>query len=152
MHNLHGMPGVVGGVASILAVVHGQLQPSLYGTQFDTFFSMGSNQAAFQAAALGVSVGMAIAGGLLTGLIVRAVTGVLQEHEMFTDSPFWEMPGDFDDSPVHPSGKIATSPVSVQRLGSTVASPDVEGGGVVVQRAAASSGDRLPRRGSAWDD
>ncbi|XP_027794037.1 ammonium transporter Rh type A [Marmota flaviventris] len=72
VHNLHGLPGVIGGLASIVAIVMGKSKKSTI---------------AMQAAALGSSVGTAIVGGILTGLILKI--------------PFWEQPSDqncYDDS------------------------------------------------------
>uniref|UniRef100_A0A8C2VFX8 Ammonium transporter Rh type A n=1 Tax=Chinchilla lanigera TaxID=34839 RepID=A0A8C2VFX8_CHILA len=49
VHNLHGLPGVVGGLASIVAI------------------AVGVSTIAMQAAALGSSIGTALVGGLVTG-------------------------------------------------------------------------------------
>uniref|UniRef100_G3U9P6 Ammonium transporter Rh type A n=1 Tax=Loxodonta africana TaxID=9785 RepID=G3U9P6_LOXAF len=67
VHNLHGLPGIVGGLASIVAIAMGVSDTS----------SM-----AMQAAALGSSIGTAVVGGLITGLILRL--------------PIWEQPSDWD--------------------------------------------------------
>ncbi|XP_012933400.1 ammonium transporter Rh type A isoform X2 [Heterocephalus glaber] len=72
VHNLHGLPGVIGGLASIVAIAVGVSNVSTV---------------AMQAAALGSSIGTAIVGGLFTGLILKI--------------PFWEQPLDqycYDDS------------------------------------------------------
>uniref|UniRef100_A0A8D2CS39 Ammonium transporter Rh type A n=1 Tax=Sciurus vulgaris TaxID=55149 RepID=A0A8D2CS39_SCIVU len=52
VHNLHGLPGVIGGLASIVVIVMGKSKQSTI---------------AMQAAALGSSIGTAVVGGLLTG-------------------------------------------------------------------------------------
>ncbi|MEJ1285178.1 Rhesus blood group-associated A glycoprotein [Cricetulus griseus] len=72
VHNLHGLPGVFGGLAGILALYF----------QMHTKSSMSR-----QAAALGSSIGSAVVGGLATGLILKL--------------PFWDQPSDencYDDS------------------------------------------------------
>uniref|UniRef100_A0A8D2CS83 Ammonium transporter Rh type A n=1 Tax=Sciurus vulgaris TaxID=55149 RepID=A0A8D2CS83_SCIVU len=72
VHNLHGLPGVIGGLASIVVIVMGKSKQSTI---------------AMQAAALGSSIGTAVVGGLLTGLILKI--------------PIWEQPSDqncYDDS------------------------------------------------------
>ncbi|XP_071270068.1 ammonium transporter Rh type A-like [Salvelinus alpinus] len=71
VHNLHGMPGILGGIAGIVAVALGKKNGS----------------AAMQGAALASSLGFALVGGTITGLIMKL--------------PFWEQPPDqncFDDS------------------------------------------------------
>ncbi|CAO2607670.1 Ammonium transporter Rh type A [Lemmus lemmus] len=72
VHNLHGLPGVFGGLASIVAIYLGK----------STVSTM-----AMQAAALGCSIGSAVVGGLVTGLILKL--------------PIWDQPPDeycYDDS------------------------------------------------------
>ncbi|NP_001104238.1 ammonium transporter Rh type A [Canis lupus familiaris] len=78
VHNLHGLPGVVGGLSSIVAILLG----------VSTASSM-----TMQAAALGSSIGSAIAGGLITGLILRfIVRGQPSKDNFFDDSVYWEVP------------------------------------------------------------
>ncbi|XP_028577790.2 ammonium transporter Rh type A [Podarcis muralis] len=72
VHNLHGLPGLLGGIASIIAAA----------LQVENNLSTG-----MQAAALGCSIAIALVGGAFTGLILHL--------------PFWEQPPDqncYDDS------------------------------------------------------
>ncbi|XP_043860572.1 ammonium transporter Rh type A [Dromiciops gliroides] len=79
VHNLHGLPGVIGGIASIVAVAMGATDKT----------SM-----AMQAAALGTSLGTAIVGGLLTGLILKIpIWGEPPDQNCYDDSVYWEVPG-----------------------------------------------------------
>ncbi|XP_047589833.1 ammonium transporter Rh type A isoform X2 [Lutra lutra] len=81
VHNLHGLPGVIGGLASIVAIVLGASKASTKSTML------------MQAAALGSSLGTAIVGGLITGLILRFIVCVQPSTEFFfDDSAYWEVP------------------------------------------------------------
>jgi len=72
--NLHGIPGVIGGLAgSISAAV---ATSSRYGDELTELWGARSlrssgEQAAYQAAALGLTVGLALVGGALTGAVIR---------------------------------------------------------------------------------
>ncbi|KAF0885307.1 RHAG protein, partial [Crocuta crocuta] len=77
VHNLHGLPGVVAGLASIVAIAMGACKKS---------------NMAMQAAALGSSIGTAVVGGLITGLILKfIVRGQPSEDNFFDDSIYWEV-------------------------------------------------------------
>ncbi|XP_031290421.1 ammonium transporter Rh type A [Camelus dromedarius] len=78
VHNLHGLPGVIGGLASILAIAVGETDRH----------SMGR-----QAAALFTSIATAIGGGLITGLILRIpVWGPPADEDCYDDSVYWKVP------------------------------------------------------------
>ncbi|XP_004083492.1 ammonium transporter Rh type A [Oryzias latipes] len=77
VHNLHGMPGILGGLAGIVAVALGKKDGS----------------AAMQAAALASSLGFALIGGAITGLIMKLpVWGQPPDQNCFDDSIYWEVP------------------------------------------------------------
>ncbi|XP_052048380.1 ammonium transporter Rh type A [Apodemus sylvaticus] len=77
VHNLHGLPGVLGGLASIVAVSWGKSTASME----------------MQAAALGSSIGSAIVGGLLTGLILKLpVWNQPPDEYCYDDSVSWKVP------------------------------------------------------------
>ncbi|XP_003254233.1 ammonium transporter Rh type A isoform X1 [Nomascus leucogenys] len=77
VHNLHGLPGVVGGLAGIVAVAMGASNMSM----------------AMQAAALGSSIGTAVVGGLITGLILKLpFWGQPTDQNCYDDSVYWEVP------------------------------------------------------------
>nr|XP_020026255.1 ammonium transporter Rh type A isoform X2 [Castor canadensis]XP_020026256.1 ammonium transporter Rh type A isoform X2 [Castor canadensis] len=78
VHNLHGLPGVIGGLASIAAIAMGV--PS-------------TSSVAMQAAALGSSIGTAVLGGLITGLILRIpIWEQLPDEYCYDDSVYWKVP------------------------------------------------------------
>ncbi|KFO70818.1 Ammonium transporter Rh type A, partial [Cuculus canorus] len=82
VHNLHGLPGILGGIAGI--VVTAVNEEARRGGQY----SPGR-----QAAALGTSIGIALAGGALTGAILKLpFLGQASDHNCFDDSVYWEVP------------------------------------------------------------
>ena len=71
VHNLHGMPGLMGGLISAIVVSRGQTN---FGSNYSTFFPLGgsrtpSTQAGYQLAACFLSLFMGMFGGLISGLI-----------------------------------------------------------------------------------
>ncbi|NXE74865.1 RHAG protein, partial [Cochlearius cochlearius] len=82
VHNLHGLPGILGGVASIIVTsVNEEIKGGVR-------FSPG-----MQAAALGTTIGMALAGGALTGGILKLpFLGQASDQNCFDDSVYWEVP------------------------------------------------------------
>ncbi|XP_061563434.1 ammonium transporter Rh type A [Cololabis saira] len=77
VHNLHGMPGILGGLAGIVAVALGKKEGS----------------AIMQAAALASSLGFALIGGALTGFIMKLpFWGQPPDKNCFDDSIYWEVP------------------------------------------------------------
>ncbi|XP_075893621.1 ammonium transporter Rh type A [Nelusetta ayraudi] len=84
VHNLHGMPGILGGLAGIVAVALGKKE---------------GGSAAMQAAALASSLGFALAGGALTGLIMKLPCwGQPPDQNCFDDSLYWEVPEEEDET------------------------------------------------------
>ncbi|KAI1897700.1 hypothetical protein AGOR_G00085980 [Albula goreensis] len=84
VHNLHGMPGILGGLAGIVAVAMGKKK---------------EGNAAMQAAALASSIGFALIGGAVTGLIMRLpVWGQPPDQNCFDDSIYWEVPEEEEEN------------------------------------------------------
>lgn len=78
VHNLHGMPGILGGLAGIVAAA---LQKKDGVT------------AAKQAGGLASSLGIALVGGLITGLIMKIpFWSQPPDQNCFDDSIYWEVP------------------------------------------------------------
>ncbi|XP_058409923.1 ammonium transporter Rh type A [Diceros bicornis minor] len=78
VQSLHGLPGVVGGIASIVVV-------DMEVSDISTVPS--------QAYALGSSIGTAVVGGLVTGLILRLpIWGQSSDKKCYDDSVYWEVP------------------------------------------------------------
>ncbi|WIA39056.1 hypothetical protein OEZ86_005200 [Tetradesmus obliquus] len=86
VHNLHGLPGVFGGLAAALASVLAAAANK------SVLLDHGSRTYLYQLAALGCSLGMALMGGAATGLIITKLdpaAQVLPAGKMFEDSVFW---------------------------------------------------------------
>lgn len=117
VHNLHGLPGVIAAIASIIMAalatqdMYGfslyQIYPLMAPLENSTaladvneYLTIGAGegrspgyQAAMQAAALGVTMGIAIVGGLITGLILKcSFWDQPQGDEIFDDEPYWLIP------------------------------------------------------------
>ena len=89
--NLHGIPGILSGLVSIIAA--GALCDS------PNDFAHGCTQAAYQTAGLFISIGFALAGGVITGLISRYMLAKLNHlavYQLFNDQPFFHSPTDYD--------------------------------------------------------
>ena len=103
VHNLHGMPGVLGGLAAVVsAACAGK---SLYGDNAGLVFPdmagesgiSGAAQAGRQAAALAVTLAMAVASGTLTGKLLASGPGRAvfdPPSELFNDVANFEVPED----------------------------------------------------------
>jgi len=120
IHNLHGMPGVMGGIAGMIMAalaneeVYGNSLYQQYPARAPLANSSelseirsefvdveaGENrtaggQALYQLGALGVTLAIAIVGGSLTGLILRApIFDNVPNDQHFDDAYFWEVPED----------------------------------------------------------
>ncbi|XP_023695180.1 ammonium transporter Rh type A [Paramormyrops kingsleyae] len=83
VHNLHGMPGILGGVAGIVAVALGKANGS----------------ASYQLAALGSSLGFAVVGGAITGFLMRLpLWGQPPDQNCFDDAIYWEVPEEEEEN------------------------------------------------------
>jgi len=85
---LHGIPGFVGGIASIIATGVAAAQRETYGAQYDTMFTNGTHQWGYQFATLAITIGIAILSALGAGLIIR---WFFPENTVFFDEPYWEI-------------------------------------------------------------
>lgn len=84
VHNLHGMPGILGGLAGILAALLEKKEKVYPGSQ---------------AAALASSIGFALVGGAITGLIMKLpFWGQPPDQNCFDDSIYWEVPEEEEEA------------------------------------------------------
>uniref|UniRef100_A0A671QL09 Ammonium transporter Rh type A n=1 Tax=Sinocyclocheilus anshuiensis TaxID=1608454 RepID=A0A671QL09_9TELE len=84
VHNLHGMPGILGGLAGIVAAALGKKD---------------NVTATYQACGLASSLGFALVGGLITGLIMKIpFWGQPPDQNCFDDSIFWEVPEEEEEN------------------------------------------------------
>ncbi|XP_005424998.1 ammonium transporter Rh type A [Geospiza fortis] len=93
VHNLHGLPGILGGVAGIIV------------TAIKTETRNGHMLTpAMQAAALGSTLAIAIVGGALTGAILKIpFLGQVSDQNCFDDSAYWEVPEEETVPEIHSS-------------------------------------------------
>jgi len=93
VHNLHGMPGIIGGVGGAVSAA---ITPTKdYGTHPENIFAARAHRSAmeqggYQLAALFTAIGMAIVGGFAAG---KVLTLLEKEENPFHDMTNWELPG-----------------------------------------------------------
>ncbi|XP_033837140.1 ammonium transporter Rh type B [Periophthalmus magnuspinnatus] len=100
VHNLHGMPGVLGAVVG--AVTAAVATTDVYGEGMEDVFPQiasgeftASAQGVRQAISLAVTLGIALLGGLIVGFILKLpIYGSPSDAICFEDSIYWEMPGE----------------------------------------------------------
>uniref|UniRef100_A0A6P8HG80 Ammonium transporter Rh type B-like n=1 Tax=Actinia tenebrosa TaxID=6105 RepID=A0A6P8HG80_ACTTE len=119
IHNLHGMPGIIGAVAG--AIIAAQAEHEAYGyeglydvfgarapvansTEFYKLQSLGvtftpgegrsaKRQGLFQLAGVGATVGIAVIGGLVNGFIARLrIFDPPKQHQLYDDADFFNLP------------------------------------------------------------
>ncbi|KFW12267.1 Ammonium transporter Rh type A, partial [Fulmarus glacialis] len=91
VHNLHGLPGILGGIAGI--IVTAIKEEDRLGVQFTP---------GMQAAALGSTIGIALVGGALTGGILKLpFLGQVSDQNCFDDSVYWEVPEEEKPHEIH---------------------------------------------------
>ncbi|KAF4081255.1 hypothetical protein AMELA_G00159300 [Ameiurus melas] len=108
VHNLHAMPGVIGGIVG--AITAAAASEPVYGKEgliktFDFEKSFANRtpavQGGYQAAAMCVAVCFGIGGGILVGLILRMpIWGSVADDNCFEDEVYWEVPQ--DEEPILP--------------------------------------------------
>jgi len=88
VHNLHGMPGILG--ACISAVVASVATRETYFDSYDGLMKR-DGQAAFQIYSLLASLAIAIGGGLITGFVMSMnFLDRMRSEELYEDEIFWE--------------------------------------------------------------
>ncbi|XP_007252657.3 ammonium transporter Rh type C 1 [Astyanax mexicanus] len=110
IHNLHAMPGFLGGVVG--AITAATASESVYGHEglVNTFNFVGefanrtvNKQGAHQAAGLCVALLFGLGGGALVGGILKLpIWGDPEDENCFDDETYWELPEDMESiSPIH---------------------------------------------------
>uniref|UniRef100_A0A8C8ASM8 Ammonium transporter Rh type A n=1 Tax=Otus sunia TaxID=257818 RepID=A0A8C8ASM8_9STRI len=91
VHNLHGLPGILGGIAGIIVTAIKEEKRQ------DVLFTPG-----MQAAALGSTIGIALVGGALTGGVLKLpFLGQTSDQNCFDDSVYWEVPEKENPHEIH---------------------------------------------------
>lgn len=99
VHNLHGLPGIIGGISGFIFALIVNLD--MYDDISDIFPERENGrtaltQALYQLATLGTTIGISIVSGLLVGLLTKKIGGLV---EYYSDDAEWEVPPkpwDFD--------------------------------------------------------
>ncbi|XP_067880484.1 ammonium transporter Rh type A-like isoform X2 [Heterodontus francisci] len=93
VHNLHGMPGIIGGLAGVIAAA--MASKNVYGKGLHLTFPetrTAIEQAGYQAAGLGATLVLALIGGTITGFILRIpFWGQPPDQNCFDDDIYWEV-------------------------------------------------------------
>jgi ammonium transporter Rh len=139
INNLHGMPGIIGGLASIIAVAAGKANHLL-----EPDVSKGE-QAGKQVLGLLVAVAMGVGGGLVAGVITRILCPPLQE--LFEDGELWTVGGS-DDCSAETGAEAADGKADDKGTGQQAVVPEGSGKAVTAD-VAAREGDESPRGESA---
>jgi len=102
IHNLHGMPGLLGGLVSVVAAgaaVADSTTTAKIGPEFSTMFYWNKAQAGIQAAAMGITLAIAILSGIFTGLILlglRFIEKSFYKQDFFQDHQYFNIPEGYD--------------------------------------------------------
>ena len=94
VHNLHGVPGVLGGLVSVFAT----LAISQLDGPDEASFPHGDWQPMYQAAVLGITIGIAIVSGLVCGLCMLGLSFInrLLHEDFYNDRWSWVLPSDYE--------------------------------------------------------
>lgn len=112
--NLHGMPGVIGGLACGFATM--ALSDDYYGATVTDIFRArahrsAASQGGYQILATAVSVAIAIVGGLLVGRLLAAPSLFHHQQQLYEDSEWFHVPEDANAaSKVVPEGSVNGAP------------------------------------------
>ncbi|XP_041965439.1 ammonium transporter Rh type C-like 2 isoform X1 [Alosa sapidissima] len=107
IHNLHAMPGVIGGIVG--AITAAAASKEVYGTEglintfdFEGHFERSPTvQGGYQAAGLCVAIVFAIGGGIFVGCILKLpIWGDVADEHCFDDEFYWEVPE--EEESLHP--------------------------------------------------
>ncbi|XP_057350677.1 ammonium transporter Rh type C isoform X2 [Manis pentadactyla] len=109
IHNLHGIPGIIGGIVGAVTATYTSSevygQDGLVHTSGPKGFKpnwTSRMQGKFQAAGIFVSLAMALVGGLFVGLILKLpIWGQPSDENCFDDAVYWELPKEPKDGAVH---------------------------------------------------
>ena len=100
VHNLHGIPGIMGGLGGFIS--SSIASDNLYGGSIeDVFPARGEGRTAldqgwFQLAALFTTLGISIVGGLFTGFILKQKALKMDDEKLYEDS-YWLLETEDDD-------------------------------------------------------
>jgi len=108
--SVHGIPGMIGGLAGIVAA---SVAGSRVYNEFTSLFLFHSipSQGGYQAAAFGISLGIGVASGLVVGLLLyglRMVTSPIST-DWYSDEVEWIVPADYETKYYTPVKSVEAS-------------------------------------------
>ncbi|KJE94671.1 Rh-associated glycoprotein [Capsaspora owczarzaki ATCC 30864] len=115
VHNLHGMPGLIGCAASVIATA---AQANFAGPAGQAYPQ--STQYAYQLAAIGITLAIAISSGIFSAHVIQRL--IPSERVLFTDELYWTVPTSevtFSKGDINPNVRRAVS--SRQKRALTIA-------------------------------
>jgi ammonium transporter Rh len=94
IHNLHGMPGVLGSMVAMWATLGLSYDDNAY----ENSFPHGRSQAGIQAAATFISIGLGLGGGFFCGFLMWLVGKLnpVKRADLFNDRGYWHLPSDYE--------------------------------------------------------
>ena len=104
VHNLHGLPGIIGGVSGI--ITSRLASENLYGDSISSIFPArgegrnAEDQALYQLYALLTTLGISIGGGLVTGKFVQVLKLHPDQEQYAKDNDDWEREEDETPTPI----------------------------------------------------
>lgn len=114
IHNLHGMPGLLGGIASIIATAS---QAKASGATDNVYYYY-KDQYKYQIAGVGTTLVFALVSGLFCGTIIRVLIPY-KDNALFTDELFWTVPTaevTFSKADINPNVRRAVSARQKQQI------------------------------------
>ncbi|EYC13817.1 hypothetical protein Y032_0042g549 [Ancylostoma ceylanicum] len=98
VHNLHGMPGVLAGLVSVVFVLI--YEPASYGKSLTVIYpawNSASSQAVNQLIGVGLVLVSSLISGMVTGFILKLkLFNQVREKELYADGDYFETPADYD--------------------------------------------------------
>jgi len=99
VHNVHGLPGIIGGFASAIALAQGG---GAYGQPVNSVYPRGlPNQGGIQAACIFISLGISLVAGFFTGFLIWSLRKVTQAKRKtaYQDAHEWNVSHDYPNDP-----------------------------------------------------
>ncbi len=128
VHNLHGVPGVLGGLLSVvMAAIAAEREYSAFSAIADGSRTPLKQAFEGQLVALAASLGLAVVTGIATGLLIN-IPGLCEQiadEDLFTDDVLFNLPDDDDEESVVASkpSSANSAPKNGQRLAFSIAYP-----------------------------
>ena len=97
IHNMHGLPGLIGTFSSIVAIAiayNNSDTDFVYGTPLNNFFPNGQPTAVWQLLSLVITLAIALFGGVGLGAILYFTTKPTKR--LYSDEHQWRVPSDFE--------------------------------------------------------